>query len=184
MMLLLIASAVTAGVNPTFIWYDIGWYLSFLAFFGVLVVAPTITARIYKKRQPSAVSQLVIESAAAQIMVMPLLALVFEQVSLIGFVANVVILPLIPLAMLLAFIAGVAGMLVPSLAGWLAWPADLLLTFIVRVVRWFASFPKAASYISISWWQLTILYSVIFGFLISVRKAARPYLKAKHSLVE
>lgn len=36
-LLLLLAAAGTAFANPVYLWADIGWYLSFLAFFGILV---------------------------------------------------------------------------------------------------------------------------------------------------
>ena len=35
------------------------------------------------------------------------------------------------MAMLLSFIAGLVGMLAPLLAGWFAWPAQVLLTYML-----------------------------------------------------
>ncbi len=50
MVLILVAAALTAGWNPVYIWSDIGWYLSFLAFFGILMLAPQIFKRFWKVR--------------------------------------------------------------------------------------------------------------------------------------
>ena len=55
-------------------------------------------------------------------MALPIIAVVFGELSLISIIANVIVLPLIPLAMLLTFIAGLGGMLGPFVAGWVAWP--------------------------------------------------------------
>lgn len=183
-MLLLVASAITAYINPTFIWYDIGWYLSFFAFFGVLVVAPSLVARIYKQHLPNALVQLVIESFAAQIMVIPLLAFVFGQVSLIGFIANVIVLPLIPLAMFVTFVAGVGGMIIPAIAGWIAWPANIMLGFIIEIVRWLAAVPSATKEYSVSRNQMLFVYAILSVYLFGLRKVSKPYLKHQRSIVE
>ena len=45
-VLLLLAAAITAWAKPFYVWSDIGWYLSFLAFFGVMVVAPLALRRL------------------------------------------------------------------------------------------------------------------------------------------
>lgn len=158
MVLILLAAAVTTGINPSYIWYDIGWYLSFLSFFGVMVVGPLITRRLYRQHKPNAVAQLFIETFSAQLMVMPLLAFIFGEVSLISLPANLLILPLIPLAMLLSLVAGLAGMLLPSIAGWFAWLANLVLTLIVRLVGWLAGLPWAATQLHLQSWQMLSLY--------------------------
>jgi len=50
LLLLLLAAAVTAYANPVYLWADISWYLSFLAFFGILVLGPLVTSRLYGER--------------------------------------------------------------------------------------------------------------------------------------
>jgi competence protein ComEC len=132
--LLLGSSAATAMVNPLFLWSDLGWWLSFLAFFGILIVAPLLKSRLFGGRRLSAPAQIVLESASAQLMTLPLIMAVFGELSVISLLANVIILPLIPLAMLFTFAAGLAGMLLPQLAGWLSWPATVLLSFVTETV--------------------------------------------------
>src|SRR5205807_2186671 len=36
-LLIAFTAALTGLINPFYIWGDLGWYLSFLAFFGVLI---------------------------------------------------------------------------------------------------------------------------------------------------
>ena len=50
MLLILFVAALTALINPIYVWSDIGWYLSFLAFFGVLIVAPLLGQRLLGKK--------------------------------------------------------------------------------------------------------------------------------------
>ena len=163
LLLILLAAAITAGHYPIYLWSDIGWYLSFLAFFGVLVIAPIISGRIYRNKQPRLVGKVAIETIAAQIMALPLIMYIFGEVSLVSLLANVAVVPLVPLAMLLSAVAGLAGMLAPSLAGWLAWPATFLLTYMLDIVHLFASVPRALANSRLLLGQLLLIYGVIIG---------------------
>lgn len=166
---LLLSAVVTSGINPMYIWQDIGWYLSFAAFFGVLILAPAITARLYKSQNPNAFSQLVIETLCAQIMALPIIMMIFGELSLVALPANMVILPFIPFAMLLTFVAATAGVVVPQFVGWFAWPADWILTTMLRVIEWIASLPWASMELSFTFWHLLGIYTAVAIWLLAVR---------------
>lgn len=143
MLLIALAAVITAGWNPLYVWSDIGWYLSFLAFFGVLVVAPLINQRLFGSREPKALSALFIESLCALGMTIPFILYIFHQVSVIALIANLLIVPLVPIAMLLSLVAGLAGMLTPAVAGLLALPARVLLTYMLDVIQLLSRTPHA-----------------------------------------
>ncbi len=132
LVLILLAAAATAFINPENLWRDVGWQLSFLAFFGILVIAPIFTAKLHGRA--IFLKQIALESLAAQIMTLPLILVVFGQLSVVSPLANLLILPLVPLAMLFSMIAGLAGMLWPLGSGWLGWPALILLEVMLSVV--------------------------------------------------
>lgn len=176
-MIILLSAAITAFWNPLYLWYDLGWYMSFAAFFGVLVLAPLATARIFKNK-PGALGQIVVETTSAQVMVLPIIAVIFGQVSIISLLANAIILPLIPLAMLATFIAGLAGTLVPSVSGWLAWPADILLTFMVDVISLMSRVPWALKEIATNWLQASMFYSIIAGVAMIMWQKTKKVLNA------
>lgn len=164
--LIILAAAITAWSNPFYIWGDASWYLSFLAFFGVLVLAPLLVNRFRPKWQQSMIIMVAIESLCAEIMTMPYVLHVFGQISLIGLPANVLVVTLIPLAMLLSLIAGLAGMMAGSFVGWLAWPAILILTYMLDVAQLLASVPHSfAQKIDLSIWQMYVVY-IALGILI------------------
>lgn len=142
-LLLLFTAAVTSAWSPIYIWSDIGWYLSFLAFFGVLIVAPVLKALLFGKKEPKFLGQVVLESVSAQIMAAPLILYIFSEVSLISLVSNAVIVPLVPFAMFFSVVGGVAGILVPSVSGLIAWPASVLMTYMLDMVAVFAKVPNA-----------------------------------------
>lgn len=160
LVLISLAAAVTALWNPFYVWGDLGWYLSFLAFFGVLVIAPLITARLFNK-PPKLLTLVLIETLSAELMTLPLILMTFSQLSIIALVANLLVVPLVPLAMLLSAAAGLSGMLAPQIAGWVALPARLLLTYMLDIVHMLSSLPSVLIHRSISLAYMLALYLVV-----------------------
>jgi len=141
LLLILLAAAGTTYANPVYLWADISWYLSFLAFFGILVLGPIVTGKLYGEKEPPLIPQILIESVCAEIMTLPIILYIFGQMSLVSLLSNTLVVALIPLAMLLSLIAGLAGMLVGNVAGWLAWPAQVLLTYMLDIVNMLSRVP-------------------------------------------
>jgi competence protein ComEC len=141
--LILLAAAITVVANPLYVWGDIGWYLSFLAFYGVLILSPQIRHRFVPERlRENAIFGIALESICAEIMTLPLILYIFGQMSHISLVANVVIAAFVPVAMLLTVLAGLAGTFLFPVAGWVAWPATLILTYMLDVAHLLASIPN------------------------------------------
>ncbi|MEO5949503.1 MAG: ComEC/Rec2 family competence protein [Candidatus Saccharimonas sp.] len=161
--LLLFAAAITVMFEPSNVWGNVGWMLSFAAFAGVMLVAPIFTAYFFGKDKVPFMAQLFIETSSAQLVTLPIITAVFGQLSIIALLANLLILPLIPLAMLLTFIAGLAGFVVPALQSITAWPAQELLSLIVRVVEWCASLPGA----QIQWQASVAIVIAAYSVLIA-----------------
>ncbi len=143
MVLLLTGASITVLMNPSYMWGNVSWYLSFLAFYGVLVLAPLITRRLYGPREPKLVMQILLESACASVMTVPYILFIFGETSLVALLANLLVVPLIPFAMLASLVAGLAGMFVPAVAGWLAWPATQLLTYMLDIATILSGIPHA-----------------------------------------
>lgn len=141
LLLIFLAAALTGWANPVYVWGDISWYLSFLAFFGILVMAPPLTKRLFGKKQPPLLAQIAIESLCAELMTIPLVLYIFGQMSLVSLLANMLVCALIPIAMLLSLIAGLAGMLIGNIAGWFAWPARIVLTYMLDIVNMLSRIP-------------------------------------------
>ncbi len=179
------AAAVTALWNPFYVWGDLGWYLSFLAFFGVLVIAPLISARFFKK-PPKLLTMVIIETLSAEIMTLPLIMMTFSQLSLVALLANALVVPLVPWAMLLSAFAGTAGMIIPQFAGWLAFPARLLLTYMLDVVHIMAGIPREFLHISITPVLMIGFYGVVIVMIAALRKkvAKQSAYKKSRALVE
>ncbi len=161
--LLAVAAAVTALVNPSYVWGDLGWLLSFAAFAGVMIVAPIVSAYFFEGDVPF-VGQILIETLAAQLATLPIMIMAFGQFSIIGLAANLLILPLVPLAMLLVALAGVAS-LAPLIAPFVAWPAQQLLSFQVAVITWCADIPWALAKPKWGLIELGLYFGALLGIL-------------------
>lgn len=160
-LLLLLSAVLTAGVNPLYLWSNIGWYLSFTAFFGVLVMAPQITLRLKKSLQENILVQVLVETTAAQLCTLPILLFIFGRLSVIGIVANLFVVPLVPLAMLLGLFAGLAGMTNFVLSGIVAFPPRLILRYMLNMSTLLSKVPFANVQVQISAAQMIGLYVLI-----------------------
>ena len=170
-VLISFAAALTGILNPFYVWGDLSWYLSFLAFFGVMIIAPVIQARLFKN-QPKFITVVLLETLSAELMTLPLIMLTFSQLSLVALIANLLVVPLVPVAMLLAAIAGTAGMLIPQLAGWLAWPGNILLTYMLDIIHLLASIPSVLVHTSIDSTYMLGFYAILLAVVLAAHKRA------------
>lgn len=170
-VLLSTVATATIAVDPTQLWGDVGWYLSFCSFAGVIILAPlvndlisrrkpddtnedpvdesnlTVAAKLARKigAIPGSLVQVLVETLCAQVVTWPIIAVVMGNVSLVGLLTNILVLPLIPLAMLLTFIAGLGVYILPTgLATIIASPAKWLLDWIIGVAQWGSTLPGAS----------------------------------------
>lgn len=180
LLIILLAAALTALWNPLYIWSDIGWYLSFLAFFGVMILGPVVQKRFFEEKPRGLVGELVMETLAAQVMTLPIVLYIFKTTSIMAVPANVLVVPLIPLAMLLSFVAGLAGMFIAPLAGWVAWPARILLTYLIDMATMFSRVPHMALRVSLSAVGVAIVYAALILTLIVLWRKNQQSAKITH----
>jgi len=166
-VLISFTAAITGLWNPFYVWSDLGWYMSFLAFFGVLVIAPLMTKR-YFKSQPKILTIVLIETLSAEIMTLPLILMTFSQLSMVALLANVLAVPLVPLAMLFSTVAGLAGAFLPTIAGWIALPARITLTYMLDVIHVLASIPSVLLHRSISLATMLVFYACVIVFVVTI----------------
>ena len=164
--LILLAAVITAMVNPVYIWSDLGWYLSFLAFIGVMILSPLIQARWPRKWHQTLVGGVALESICAEALALPFVLYIFGEMSRVGLLANILVVAFIPLAMLLGTIAGLAGMCAGAVSGWFAWPANALLNYMLDVSHILASLPNVfVGGIGLSLWQMLTVYASLAFFM-------------------
>ncbi len=143
LVLLLVSAAITALIDPTFVQGQLGWYLTFIAYGGLILLGPMLQ-KYFWDTPSGALRQIFIDTLSVQIVTFPLLAFAFQQYSIYGLPANLLVLPLMPITMLLSVVAGIGGMFLPLTAAHIiGWPAQILLTYTYKITTWLAGSPGA-----------------------------------------
>lgn len=138
---LVITAALMLLINPNWL-FSISFQLSFLATTGVLVVAPIILKHLEKI--PVLIRQDLGVTIAAQALVLPIIAANFNQISLVGVVANILTLWTIPIVMVSGSVALAVGIVSQYLGSLVAIIPSTLLTFFIYTVRFFAHLPLSS----------------------------------------
>jgi len=176
-VLLSIAIAVTVLINPSYAWGDLGWQLSFAAFAGVMIIAPLAQHYLFGDEKLGTIQQIIGETVSAQLATAPIIVMAFGQLSNVAIVSNILVLPLVPLGMLLTFIAGLGSLLLPSIAVFTAMPASLILQYSVSVTEYLAGLPWVISSINLSWWGVALCYVVIVAACIYMWRVTKYNLR-------
>lgn len=183
LVLLPFAAAVTVLVNPAYAWNDLGWQLSFAAFAGVMILAPLLQRYFYGDKKPGTVRQILGETISATIVTLPILVLAFGQFSNVAIVANLLILPFVPIAMLLTFVAGVAGVMMPGIASVIGLPAEWLLGYMVWTAQYVANLPWALTVVEVQPWMVWVAYGLIVAVCVYLWRATK-YDLSQANIVE
>lgn len=150
LVLLPFAAAVTVMINPSYSWGDLGWQLSFAAFAGVMILAPLLRHFFFGDKKAGTIGQILLETLAAVIMTAPILIGAFGQLSNVAVIANMLVVPLVPLAMLMTFVSGIGALLLPQAAALIGLPATWLLGYMTKVAEYLSSLSWAVSDIALS----------------------------------
>ena len=140
---LVLAGFLMLLINPLSLLHDPGFQLSFIATLGLIFGAPII-ARYLTVIRSEFVREIAAATIAAQISVLPLLLYQNGLFSVVALPANLLVLPVVPLAMLASAFAGVVGYLAPVVAPVFGMPAYALLSYVIGVVEISAALPFAA----------------------------------------
>lgn len=162
LVLLPFVAAITLVINPSYGWNNLGWQLSFAAFAGVMILAPLAQRYFFGEKPPGTIRQVLGETIAAQIVTLPILIAAFGAFSNVAVVANVLVLPLVPLAMLLTFAAGMTAMVLPAaLAQLVSAPAEWLLKYMTTAAESLAKLPWAQTSVTIGSEAVIAAYVVL-----------------------
>jgi len=154
--ILMAAAAVMALLNPRIILWDAGFQLSFLATCGLMFLSPKLKKYFVHVPEKFGLQENFTSTFSAIIMTLPLILFNFKRLSIIAPVANLLVLPTIPLAMLIGFIQIVVACLSQTLGqivGWFTWA---VLAYVVKTVDLLSSFSWSAINMQVGIWGLIV----------------------------
>ena len=138
----ILLSAVIIGLmNPKTIQADLGFYFSFAATLGIILLVPILTPYFQWLTNRFEFRNILMVSLASQIAVFPLQTFFFEAFPTGGLLANQLTEPIIPIAMLLSSFIAVLGFLPDSLVKLITIPAMIPLQLLITTAEWFHYFP-------------------------------------------
>jgi len=183
LILLPFAAAITVAIQPSYVWGDLGWQLSFAAFAGVMIVAPLIQSYFFGQKEPGVFRQILGETIAAHIVTVPIIAIGFGVISNVAVIANVLVVPLVPLAMLLTFISGIWTITGLPFAWLVATPTEWLLAYMTNVATFVAELSWAQSEIKLELWAWGIYVVVIAAACIWMTRATKYDLRDANTVI-
>ncbi|MEN9912612.1 MAG: hypothetical protein RLY66_20 [Candidatus Parcubacteria bacterium] len=170
---LMFAGLLMVIQNPSIILHDPSFQLSFMATLGLIILASPIEKRIQFITEKFGIRGIVASTIATQIFVSPYILYMMGQISIIGMVVNILVLPIIPITMLVVFLAGAAGFIWIPLAQLFGWTAHALLSYELFMVEQFARVPYASLTVPIfSKWWVVGFYVLFFGIFIFLKQRA------------
>jgi competence protein ComEC len=175
---LMLAALGMLVAAPQVLW-DVGFQLSALATAGLIWFAAPLEKRL--ARWPALVREPVALTLAAQLTTLPVILLNFERLSLVSPIANVVVVPLVPIVMACSAAAAVAGaldgaihlQLVGDLLVWACGGAAwLYLRLMILAGQAAAAVPLASVAVAAPAWLAVAWYPALF--LLHRRWAGQP----------
>lgn len=145
---------------PTLIFEDIGFQLSFGATFGIVYFYPMLENSLKFIPDVFGLRSAFLMTISAQILTMPVILLNFGNLSVISPIANIFVLPLIPMAMFFGFAILFAGIFSVKFAMFFAFLEYAVLKFVLLLVSFFAGLPFA--YYQINWFTPELFFIYYF----------------------
>lgn len=178
---LLLAATILLIFNPLWIW-DLGFQLSFLATFGLIITVPAITTKL--DWLPPTIATIIAVPLAASIWTLPLICYVFNTVATYSILVNIVSTPLVIIISLGGMISAIFSLIMPvlgsAIASFLFYPTLLL----IAITKLFTSLPGSAIAIGkISLSSLILIYVLLGLIWLSKWWQKRWYLVLLFSLI-
>lgn len=167
------AATIMLLMNPLLLRWDVGFQLSFLATLGIVYFYPVMEKYLVEKHKAFGLSEILFLTISAQIFVIPIILFNFEKLSLISPLANLLVLPIIPITMLVGFLAALCQFFLPILAKILSWLVFILLKYEVEVVNFLAGLKFSSLEIKNFSWVGIIIWYMILAFIIYKVKARK-----------
>jgi len=171
--ILVLTAGVMVWLSPFILLYDVGFQLSFLATAGIIIFYGPLLKLVKGQEGFFGWKSILMVTVAAQLGVTGLLVYVFESFSLVSLPVNVLVLPVVPLVMIGGLLVILFSFLPGGLVWLVAWPTEMLLNLMLRVIEYFANF--SGFYVvmkNVSWWILPIYYVILLllGLFLNKKK--------------
>jgi len=168
---IIFAGALMLLANPKILISDIGFHLSFAAALGIIFLFPLFQNLFKRIPDFFRARTTLCLTLSAQIFTLPLLIFHFGNLSIVSVLANILIVPLVPVIMVGGMIVIFFGSFWIFLGKVISWPVWLLISYQLKIIEFLSGF----SFSSISvekfniFWIL-LYYLILAGTLVWIKK--------------
>lgn len=158
---LMFAGIIMLLINPYLLVYDPGFQLSFLATLGLILFAKNIEERISFIPEKWGLRNILSATVVTQLFVLPLLLYQTGLFSVVSVIVNMLVLPMVPVAMLCTFVTGILGLMSVTLGYIAGYSAYLSLGYILFIAEQFSLVPFASFGVrAFPFWIVVLVYGV------------------------
>lgn len=155
---------VMVFINPLSLLDDASFALSVLATFAIINCAEPVKRELTKVTEKFQMRQILSETLATQIVVLPYLLYEIGNLSIVAPISNIIVLPLIPWIMLLTFIVGMIAW-IPVISLPFAGLLIILSTFVIWVSHLLSNIPFGYFEIKhFPFWAMIVCYVGLYIF--------------------
>lgn len=164
---LFIAGLLMLLWNPLILFYDPSFQLSFMATLGLILFSQIIFNFISKNKIAKfiptkfGIREIVASTFAVQLFILPLLIKMSGFVSIISFLINPLVLPLVPLVMALGALTGTFGLL-PFIGQTLSWPFGVLSYFLTQIIISLTEFSASIPFVTLQTGSVSLFIILIW----------------------
>ena len=166
--LLFAAAFLTLIIDPEALW-NVGFQLSYLAVLGIIYFKRYFDRFLRRVPNLFKIRDILSVTLSAQILILPLVSFYFGRISIISPLTNVLILPVLPLALIGSFLSVLLGSFFLPLGFLLSWVNLLFVDWILFVVSEF-SLPEFASVNIRADALFLVIYLAVFLILANLPK--------------
>ncbi len=155
---LCLAAAGMLVLNPKILYWDIGFQLSFAATLGIVYLLPEMEKLTESWPKFWGAKSIVFATLSATAATLPLILLHFGRLSIVALIANILILPIVPAAMLFGFLIAV-----PFASPGFALISSWLLAYILKITSFLASLPYSSVNLNLGQGRLILISLLPIG---------------------
>lgn len=163
---LILSAVIMTTVNPKILVWDAGFQLSFISTIGLIYFSPILMKVGKWLPETFGLRENTVSTLSAIIFTLPFILFQFGRLSIVAPIVNMLVLPIIPLAMLIGFFQVLFAYLwlpLGEIIGWFSW---LLLGYVIKIVDIFAKLSWASVEIEVEWWTALLMYILLFTMII------------------
>ncbi len=170
--------------EPKYLLYDVSLHLSFLATAGIIYLQEVFSI-LFQKVTSKTYREILITTSAAYVATLPYIMYTFGTISIYALIANMLVLPLVPVMMLVTFCVIVTAPLANFFGLIFGYVDTFLGELIILVARSVETLPFAAITVTVSFAGMSLLYVgiIIFSYFFTIQKNNETLLTKDDSII-